>query len=330
MIKAVYLKDNICECELNVENLGRIYNSKPNLLWVDLSLEKGDLATDEIALLSETFQFHELSIEDCLFPLYNPKVEEFNNYIFVNIHGIRQKTMNIADFEESIYELDIFIAKNLLVTVHTEELEFIDMLMQKAKLKPQIELKNMDNLLYNILSKVVANLELTMEKIGNKIDLLEDKILENAKQEYMQEILDYKKVLLSLKKITDPQQYVYSFFSRGNSEYLQDSYSAYFRDITYQLDRLNKTITASSQMIGSLIVIYMSAVTLKLNEVIKFLTVIATIFLPILIIASYYGMNVNFLEVDVLGPRGTWFFAIFIILVATIFLYFYMKKKKWF
>ncbi|MDD3730445.1 MAG: CorA family divalent cation transporter, partial [Endomicrobiaceae bacterium] len=105
---------------------------------------------------------------------------------------------------------------------------------------------------------------------------------------------------------------------------------AYFRDITYQLDRLNKTITASSQMIGSLIVIYMSAVTLKLNEIIKFLTVIATIFLPILIIASYYGMNVNFLEVDVLGPRGTWFFAIFIILVATIFLYFYMKKKKWF
>lgn len=329
MIRAVYLKDSICECELNVENLNKIYSSKPSLLWVDLTLEKGDLSADEIALLSETFQFHELSIEDCLFPLYNPKVEQFNNYIFVNIHGIRQKTMDITDFDESIYELDIFLSKNLLVTVHTEELEFLDVLMQKAKLKPQIELKNMDNLLYNILSKVVANLELTMEKISGKIDLLEDKILEDARPEYMQEILDYKKVLLSLKKIADPQQYVYSFFSRGNIEYLQDSYSAYFRDITYQLDRLNKTITSSIQMIGSLVAIYMSAVTLKLNEIMKFLTIIATIFLPILIIASYYGMNVNFLEIDILGPRGTWIFAVMAILVATVSLYFYMKKKKW-
>ncbi len=329
MIRAVYLKDSICECELNVENLNKIYNSKPSLLWVDLTLEKGDLSADEIALLSETFQFHELSIEDCLFPLYNPKVEQFNNYIFVNIHGIRQKTMDITDFDESIYELDIFLSKNLLVTVHTEELEFLDVLMQKAKLKPQIELKNMDNLLYNILSKVVANLELTMEKISGKIDLLEDKILEDARPEYMQEILDYKKVLLSLKKIADPQQYVYSFFSRGNIEYLQDSYSAYFRDITYQLDRLNKTITSSIQMIGSLVAIYMSAVTLKLNEIMKFLTIIATIFLPILIIASYYGMNVNFIEIDILGPRGTWIFAVMAILVATVSLYFYMKKKKW-
>ncbi len=329
MIRAVYLKDSICECELNVENLNKIYSSKPSLLWVDLTLEKGDLSADEIALLSETFQFHELSIEDCLFPLYNPKVEQFNNYIFVNIHGIRQKTMDITDFDESIYELDIFLSKNLLVTVHTEELEFLDVLMQKAKLKPQIELKNMDNLLYNILSKVVANLELTMEKISGKIDLLEDKILEDARPEYMQEILDYKKVLLSLKKIADPQQYVYSFFSRGNIEYLQDSYSAYFRDITYQLDRLNKTITSSIQMIGSLVAIYMSAVTLKLNEIMKFLTIIATIFLPILIIASYYGMNVNFIEIDILGPRGTWIFAVMAILVATVSLYFYMKKKKW-
>jgi len=331
MIKSIYTTNGSCTYELSIEKINNVYNNEnPTLLWVDLTLEKGDLSIDEIALLTDTFKFHELSVEDCLFPLYNPKVEEFDNYLFVNTHGVRLKTMDLSEFDESIYELDIFLGKNLLVTVHTEELIFIENMMQKARFKPQVELKNIDTLLYNILSKIVANLELTMEKISDKIDILEDKILSDTTPEMMEEILDLKKVLLSMRKITDPQKNVYSFFSRENNEYIKPTYSAYFRDITDQLDRLNKTINYNSQMIGSLITIYMSAVTLKLNEIMKFLTIIATIFMPILILASYYGMNVSFPEKQIIGEAGTWFFAIFLILVSTLGIIMYMKKKKWF
>lgn len=330
MIKAVYIKDGICNYEVSIDKINAIYNENPTILWVDLTLEKGDLSADEIALLTDTFKFHELSVEDCLFPLYNPKVEEFDNYLFVNTHGIRLKVMDLAEFDESMYELDIFLGKNLLVTAHTDELEFLETLMQKARLKPQIELKSLENLLYNILSKVVTNLELTMEKITNKIDVLEDRILEDAKPHMLEEILDLKKVLLSMRKIADPQKNVYSFFSRENNEYVRPAYYAYFRDISYELDRLNKTINYNSQMIGSLIAIYMSSVTLKLNEIMKFLTIIATIFMPILIFASYYGMNVKFPEYKVLGQSGTWFLAMFMILLSTLGIILYMKKKKWF
>ncbi|MGE4384604.1 MAG: magnesium transporter CorA family protein [Endomicrobiaceae bacterium] len=330
MIKAVYIKDGICNYETNIDRINAIYNENPMILWVDLTLEKGDLSADEIALLTDTFKFHELSVEDCLFPLYNPKVEEFDNYLFVNTHGIRLKVMDLAEFDESMYELDIFLGKNLLVTAHTDELEFLETLMQKARLKPQIELKSLENLLYNILSKVVTNLELTMEKITNKIDILEDRILEDATPHMLEEILDLKKVLLSMRKIADPQKNVYSFFSRENNEYVRPAYYAYFRDISYELDRLNKTINYNSQMIGSLIAIYMSSVTLKLNEIMKFLTIIATIFLPILIFASYYGMNVAFPEYKFLGQSGTWFLAMFMILLSTLGIILYMKRKKWF
>ena len=257
-------------------------------------------------------------------------VLEFDNYLFVNTHGIRLKTMNLAEFDESMYELDIFLAKDLIVTAHTDELEFLDSLMHKAKLKPQIELKNMETLLYKILSKVIDNLEHTMEKISDKIDMLEDKVLEDPHPNIMEQILDLKKVLLSMRKIADPQKNVYSFFSRENNEYIRESYSAYFRDITDQLNSLNKTINYNSQMISSLIAIYMSSVTLKLNETMKFLSIIATIFLPILIFASYYGMNVAFPEMKILGETGTWFLAIFLILVSTLGIVFYMKKKNWF
>ena len=330
MIKSIYVNNGICQQEESIENINKIYNNNPSLLWVDITLEKGDLSTDEIALLTDTFKFHELSVEDCLFPLYNPKVEEFDNYLFVNTHGIRLKTMNLAEFDESMYELDIFLSKNLIVTAHTDELEFLDTLMHKAMLKPQVELKSMETLLYKILSKVVDNLEHTMEKISDKIDLLEDKVLEDPHPDVMEQILDLKKVLLSMRKIADPQKNVYSFFSRENNEYIRDSYSAYFRDITDQLNSLNKTINYNSQMISSLIAIYMSSVTLKLNETMKFLSIIATIFLPVLIVASYYGMNVAFPEINLLGQTGTWFLAIFLILAATFGIILYMKNKKWF
>ena len=330
MIKSIYINNGVCQQEGNIENINKIYGENPTLLWVDITLEKGDLSTDEIALLTDTFKFHELSVEDCLFPLYNPKVEEFDNYLFVNTHGIRLKTMNLAEFDESMYELDIFLTQNLIVTAHTDELEFLDTLMHKAMLKPQVELKNMETLLYKILSKVVSNLEMTMDKISDKIDLIEDKVLEDPNPKLMEEILDLKKVLLSMRKISDPQKNVYAFFSRENNEYIRESYSAYFRDITDQLNSLNKTINYNSQMISSLIAIYMSSITIKLNETMKFLSIIATIFLPILIFASYYGMNVSFPEIKIFGETGTWFFAIFLILVSTLGIVFYMKRKKWF
>ena len=330
MIKSIYINNGSCQQEQNIENINKIYGENPTLLWVDITLEKGDLSTDEIALLTDTFKFHELSVEDCLFPLYNPKVEEFDNYLFVNTHGIRLKTMSLAEFDESMYELDIFLTQNLIVTAHTDELEFLDTLMHKAMLKPQVELKNMETLLYKILSKVVSNLEMTMDKISDKIDSIEDKVLEDPNPKLMEEILDLKKVLLSMRKISDPQKNVYAFFSRENNEYIRESYSAYFRDVTDQLNSLNKTINYNSQMISSLIAIYMSSITIKLNETMKFLSIIATIFLPILIFASYYGMNVSFPEIKIFGETGTWFFAIFLILVATLGIVFYMKKKKWF
>ena len=110
MIKSIYINNGVCQQEESIENINKIFHTNPTLLWVDITLEKGDLSTDEIALLTDTFKFHELSVEDCLFPLYNPKVEEFDNYLFVNTHGIRLKTMNLAEFDESMYELDIFLS----------------------------------------------------------------------------------------------------------------------------------------------------------------------------------------------------------------------------
>jgi magnesium transporter len=226
MIKAIYVQNGDSAVETNIDHIPAILEKKPRLIWVDITIENNELSGEEIALLSECFKFHELSIEDCLFPQYHPKVEEFETYVFAAVHGIRLKAKDLSDFEDAIYELDLFIGKDFIVTVHTSELLVIDSLFEKAKLKPQVELKTLENLLYNIFQKVVTSFEFTMDKIGDHVDLIEDRVLENPSAELMTEIFALKKTLLNLRKITDPQQNVYTYFTREQTGIISRKFTA--------------------------------------------------------------------------------------------------------
>ncbi|MCX5782761.1 MAG: magnesium transporter CorA family protein [Elusimicrobia bacterium] len=331
MIRAIYLKNGESSTETRVENLPAILAKNPTLLWVDIVIENNSFTNEEISLLTETFKFHELSIEDCLFPQYHPKIEEFENYVFAAIHGVRVKAKDLSDFEDAIYEVDIFIGKNFLITVHSGEILFIDSMFEKAKLKPQVELKSLENLLYNIFQRIIVSFESALDKIGDRFDQLEDKLLENPTKETMQELFSIKKVLLNFRKISEPQQNVYIYFTRETLGFITKEQTAYFRDIFFQFVRINQSLSSHNQMIGSMLEVYVSGVTLKLNEVIKFLTVIATIFLPALLITSYYGMNVlPFAEHRIFGNENVWYFAFFMIVLTTFLTYLFIKRKKWF
>jgi magnesium transporter len=215
------------------------------------------------------------------------------------------------------------------VTVHTGELANIETLFQKARLKPQVELKSLENLLYNIFQKVAQSFESTVDKLGDQFDRIEDRVLENPSAELIPEIFALKKILLNLRKISEPQQSVYTFFTRESSVIPKKS-TAYFRDIFFQFARINQSISSHNQIASSILEIYVSSVTLKLNEVMKFLTIIATIFLPALLVASYYGMNVSFPEHKLFGAERVWYFVAGVIVFATVGVYYYIKRKKWF
>ncbi|MCB4792768.1 MAG: magnesium transporter CorA family protein [Elusimicrobia bacterium] len=330
MIRAVYLKNGDSSSATDVAKIKDIIESKPNLIWIDIIIENNDFSSEELSLLTDVFKFHELSIEDCLIPQYHPKIEEFENYAFVALHGIKTRVKDFSDFEETIYELDIFIGKTYIVTVHTSEVLHIESLYQKAKLKPLVELKNLENLLYSIFQKIVASYEFNIQKISETVDMIEDKVLENPSQELISNILDLKKELLNLRKIGEAQRNVYGFFTREINPFISKKSIAYFREILFQFERLSQTIASYNQIISSILEVYVSSVTLKLNEVIKFLTVIATIFLPALLITSYYGMNVvPFPEHKLFGDDLVWYFAFSLILVSTLLIYIYLKRKKW-
>ncbi|MCL2143923.1 MAG: magnesium transporter CorA family protein [Endomicrobia bacterium] len=330
MIKAIYSFNGEFHTENDAAAIAEIVNKKPKFIWADIFLDNSGLSHEETVLLTEAFKFHELSLEDCLFPQYYPKMEEFENYVFGAVHGIQLKPNYLQEFDESIYELNIFAGKDFIVTVHTEELFFIETIYEKAKARPQIELKSNSNLMYNIFNKVVSSYEFTMEKIDDKMDALEDAILEEPEKKHMEEILDIKKVILAIKKIAESQQAAYLYFTRSNNSVVAKEYTAYFRDIFFQCARISQSIAMRSQMVVGLLEVYMSNVTLKLTEVMKFLTIIATVIMPALLISGYFGMNVTFPEYSLFGEAGSWFFAVALMLVAILALLVYFKKKKWF
>jgi len=330
MIKAIYQQNGEFHTEYDALKIAEEYKKNPKLIWVDIHLEDNELSLEETALLTDAFKFHELSIEDCLFPQYYPKMEEFENYVFGAVHGIQLKQDYFHDFDESIYELNLFTGKGFVVTVHTEELFFIETLFERAKARPQAELKNMESLLYNIFNKVVSSYELTLEKIDGKMNALEDDILEKPEAENMQEVLDTKKIIFAIRKIAEPQQAAYVFFTRANNNLISREYIAYFRDIFFQCARINQAVIMRSQTAISLLEVYMSSVTLRLTEIMKFLTIIATVLMPLLIISGYYGMNVKFPEYTLFGEHGSWFFAVSLMAVTIVGFLIYFKKKKWF
>ncbi|MDR1122861.1 MAG: magnesium transporter CorA family protein [Endomicrobium sp.] len=330
MLKAIYSVNGTTTATENVLQVIEDCKKKIELVWVDIYLENHELTHDETLLLSETFRFHEMSIEDCLFPQYYPKVEEFENYVFGAVHGIQLKPNYFQEFEDSIYELNFFVGKGFIITVHTEELFFLETLYEKAKIRTQIEMKRFENLLYNIFNKVVSSYEFTLEKIDDKIESLEDDILEDPETENMQEILDTKKVIFAMRKIAESQQVVYVYFTRVANNLVAREYLVYFRDTYTQCARMNQAIIMRSQMVVSLIEVYMSSVTVRLTEVMKFLTVIATILMPVFIVSGYYGMNVFFPEYAIFGQKGVWFFAVGLIIVAMVAMFIFFRKKKWF
>jgi magnesium transporter len=331
MIKAIY--------SLNGEKAATLYDSaeiatlcekKPKLIWIDIYLENHELTHEETALLTDIFKFHEMSIEDCLFPQYFPKAEEFEDYIFCAIHGIQLKPNYFQDFDDSVYELNLFVGKGFLVTVHIEDLFFLETLFEKAKSRPLVDFKAIEKIQYSIFNKVISSYEFTLEKVDDKLENLEDEILEDPESENMEQILDLKKSVFALRKIAESQQTAYVYFTRAGNNLIAKEYLVYFRDTYTQCVRVSQSIIIRSQMVVSLLEVYMSNATIRLTEVMKFLTIIATVLMPVLIISGYFGMNVEFPEYEIFGHRGSWFFAVGLMLVIIVAMLLYFKKKKWF
>ena len=296
MIRSVYYaNDKTIKFDLQLEEVERCLQNQAGLLWVSLEHP----SVEEIqTVLRDTFHFHHLAIEDCLSVNYQPpKVDDFGDYIFIIVHALRPEcSLDRIDVELDTIELNCFLGQHYLVTVHRAPyLPAVQITQERLKQNHRFLQRGPDFLCHAILDHLVDEYLPLLDTMDNEIDRIEDEIFVQPKPSILQRILVFKHNMLMLRRVVSPQREVMNRLSRDDLVQIAPQNRIYYRDIYDHLVRLHDLSEATRDVIAGSLETYLSVASNRLNEVMKTLTIISVIFLPLSFLASLYGMNFDYI-----------------------------------
>jgi len=278
--------DQVCRLTSDAELTAAI--SEPGgLLWVDLQV------SDEVAdarLLRDVFHFHPLTIEDAVTDRGDPaKIDDHHDYLFIVVQALRP----YADGEEiASDEVDFYLGPDYVVSCHREPVPAIARYRERAQQEPELLERGADWLLHGLLDLLIDDYLPIVDAMDEEIDRLEGEVLRGPDTSVLQGIMLAKRNTLRLRRAINPQRDIMNRLSRGEFDKLIRLESQiYFRDIFDHLVRVEYLVEAVRDLADSALNTYLSAVSNRLNEVMKVLTAAATVFLPLTLISGVYGMN---------------------------------------
>lgn len=291
------------------------------VVWVDLA-EPG---SREAELLANPFGFHELAIEDALSESHHPKIEAYDGYLYLILHGI---DFRAAEHQFATHDTDFFLGPNYLVTVHAAGTRSIPTMRDLCRRAGRILGEGAPALLHRIVDVMIDHYHPEVEKLEDRIDALEKEVFDGASQDIVRRMLDLKRDVTSLRRIVIPQRDVIGRLARREFAQIDNEIAYRFRDVYDQLVRMSDEALIFQDRITSLLEAHVSNVSNRLNEVMKVLTVIATIFMPLTVLVGAYGMNVGlprFPGGD--GAQFWWLFGIMLALSGGMLVWF--RKRGW-
>jgi magnesium transporter len=255
------------------------------MLWVDLAAP----SIPESLILSETFAFHPLSVEDAMSKLQYPKAEAYDGYLYVILHGIES---NMPEHCFATHDVDFFVGANYLVTVHDGDSRSIADLRDHATRNQKILSEGPVALLHRIVDTMVDHYRPEMDKLEDRLDALEDEIFRSGEPKLIRQILDEKRQVASLRRIVTPQRDVIGRLARRDFVDVSTEMSFRFRDVYDHLVRVADDALMFQDRITGMLDAHLSNVSFRLNEVMKVLTLVTVLFMPPTLIAGIWGMNV--------------------------------------
>lgn len=290
-------------------------------LWVDIEDPTSALLEQ---LLEQRFGFHELAAEDSLSPNTLPKYDAFPDYDF---YIFRAVDVTLREHRTLTAKLAAFLGRNFLFTVHTGTLQAIDDVAARLGNDKRILANGPDYLLYEIVDLMVDAHFPLLEKIEECVDDLQDEIFKNAQPAHLDELLHLKRDVNVLRRQSLPQRELLNLISRGDSPFVQKQHLIYFRDLYDHMFRISETIDSERDMMSGTMEAYLSVIANRTNEIMRVLTVLSTIMLPLTLIAGIYGMNFEYM------PELHWLhgypFALGLMAATTIVMLMWFRKKGW-
>jgi magnesium transporter len=305
-----------------VEQLPELLKEQKVVIWVDMPSPTVD---DETVLLN-VFHFHPLTVEDCRENRHYPKIEEFPDYIYVIVHGVRADT---SSDRFNMIELDGFLGPNYVITYHHDEFRSINAVKQLIRTSPIACKRGAGYLLHQILDRIVDFYSPVLDDFDNRIDELEARIFigMSSNNEMLSEIMNIKRSVLRLRRISVKQLDILLRISRGEFDLIPQSLLPFYRDIYDHLVRVADLAESYRDLITGLLDAHLSVVSNRLNEVMKVLTIFSAIMLPLTFIVGVYGMNFD--NMPELHSRYGYFVIMGVMVVVALGMLTFFWKRGW-
>ena len=304
-----------------LDDLKKWNHESPEKLWLDIE----DIDRDTADFIRHNLWLHPLAVESCFNEKALPKVELYLKSCFILFDAIN---LNPGYRALDLINLYCFLGNNFLVTIHSKPLRSISQVTEKIRGKPAMFSEGLDYILYEILNTVVNYYFPTIDQFEESITELEDRIFKKFDDVKLQEIFKIKKDLISLRRSTNPQRDILSELSSNEIGFISPKVRTYFRDVFHHVWRIADTIDTYRDLVTGALESYMTILSNRMNQVMKTLSVVATIMLPLTVLTGVFGMN--FAYIPGLDYRIGFYVLMVIMLVVILSMGLYFRKKRWF
>ena len=328
MIRSVYrTEDGQCRFELKPDDFASAIQDEQGLLWVDMQAEPPEAAEP---ILRDTFHFHPLAVDDALRESHVPKVDDWGDYLYLVLHAV---ILNQRDGDPvDTLELDIFFGRNYVVTYHELAIDAVDRVWDVAQRDKRYLSNGPDHLLYRLVDELVAGYMPLADEMDDTIDRLEDRILTEPTRANLEQVLALKRGLHHLRRIIAPQREVLNKLARGDFGVIDANDRMFFRDVYDHLVRLHDINESMRDLVSDALSTYLSVINNRMNDIMKTLTVITTLFMPISFVVGFFGQNFfQPVAEPLLAWTGIpWFvLTLTIMIVLPLSMFLWIRRKGW-
>jgi magnesium transporter len=291
------------------------------MLWVDLvspSAEEGRV------ILADTFHFHPLSIEDALSEIHYPKVEPYNGYLYMILHGI---SLEDRSHQFTTRDTDFFLGPNYLVSVHGGGSRSIAKVKGLCEQHAHVLAEGPAALLHRIVDSMVDNYRPEIDAFEEEMDRLEDEAILGERPDLVRHILSLKRGLAWFRRVIIPQRDAIGRLARREFPQINDEMTYRFRDVFDHLVRMSDEATLFQDRITGILEAHLSTVSNRLNQVMKVLTVMSTIFLPLTVLTGMWGMNIPLPKFAGTEAAQFWWLGAIMLAIAAVMLAIFHRKR---
>jgi len=298
------------------------FKTTPTVSWInidglhDISIIEG---------IGQHFDIHSLTLEDILHTNQRPKFEDMEKYLYVVLKMLRFDEQSQTILSEQV---SIVLASNYIISFQEKIGDVFDPIRERIRnAKGKVRKMGSDYLMYTLLDAIVDSYFSIMEKLGEKIEILEEELIGDPSEKTLKQIHNLKREMVYLRKSVWPLRELISAMERSESAFIKETTGVYLRDVYDHTIQVIDTVESFRDMVSGMLDIYLSSISNRMNAVMKVLTIIATIFIPLTFVAGIYGMNFKYM------PELEWkwgYLSVWIVMVITgICMLIYFRRKKW-